>query len=299
MIDINEISKNLLLIQYPSGGYGYYLCRLINSFVSNVVSTKDPWTFDTVGTSHSLPLVVGDIHHEHSRHLHALEEKYLENIQNQKYIIIPYCPGIENDSTKNLELKYPTAKKIRLWYDDRTWPLVFQNCIIKALQGSLEENVKFDSALFNSSDNWARRENYTLLNETHSFRQMWKPYNNNNFLNVNIFDLINDPKQVIINIANLIQTTADLTELLAYHQKFLNANPNTVEHFQILEIINNIKQEYDLSSITSLYQQAVFNFYIKQKFNFEIPVYDYSNWFANTLEVVKMLKKHGVHIDSN
>jgi hypothetical protein len=176
---------------------------------------------------------------------------------------------------------------------------VFQNCIIKALQGSLEENVKFDSSLFTSTDNWARRENYTLLNETHRFRQIWKPCHNSNFLNINIFDLINDPVQVIKNIANYIQATVDATELLACHQKFLNANPNTVDHFKILHVISNLNQEHDLSSITNLYQQAVFNFYIKQKFNFEIPAYDYSDWFANTKEVVKMLKKHGVHIDSN
>jgi len=300
MKKIDTSTEKLLFIQYPSGGYGFYLTRLINSFVTNIVRVDDLFSFDYLGTSHSLPLVVGDIHHEQQRTLHSYDKKYLSDIDQQKYILIPYCPGIFNDTTDNIKINFPNAKILRLYYQDNTWPLVFQNCIIKAAVGTLENDVEFDDKKFGSSENWARRENFNLMFEHHYYRKMWKAYEHKQFLNIDIFELLTNPQHCLTQVANFINgTTHNLDLLPARHQQFLDANSNTVRHFEILHTVKSLKVEKDLMHITDLYQQAVMNFYIQLKYNFVILSNDYADWFTNTKEIVTMLKEHGVNIDSN
>jgi len=300
MLELDNTCENLLLIDYPSGGYGYYLARLINSFVTNVVSTADLFEFDQLGTSHLLPLVAGDIHHGQNRNLYSVNKCYQHDIDQKKYILIPYCPGIENDTTTNLEINFPNAKIIRLCYYDNTWPLIFHNCIIKAKSSTIDTEIEFDSEKFGSQDNWARRENFSLLFENHHYRNMWKDHDHARFLNVDIFELLTDPYCCLPKVADFIHGSVHHSDrLLNKHQQFLNANPDTITHLEILRIVDSLNIEQDLMHIKNLYHQAVMNFYIQTKFNFVIPSNDYANWFTNTKEIVTMLKDHGVTIDSN
>lgn len=295
MISLNRTDKNLLLIDYPSGGYGFYLARLINSFVTNVVRTPDSFLFDHLGTSHGLPLVAGEIHAEHNRTLRSVDVEYKKDIDQQKYIIIPYCPGIQNDTTDVVKNNFLNAKIIRLCYHDNTWPLVFQNCIIKAGTGTLEDNVEFDSKKFGSSEPWAQRENFSLICEDHYYRNMWKEHDHERFLNIDIFKLLTDPHQCLTQIANFIKGTVIESSVLPIrHQQFLDANPNTVMHLEILRIVDSLALEQHLTHISHLYHQAVLNFYIQSKYNVVIPANDYANWFTNTKEIVKMLQDQGV-----
>lgn len=300
MIELNKDSKNLLLIDYPSGGYGYYFTRLINGFVTNVVKTFDLFQFDQLGTSHLLPLVAGDIHFEHHRTLYVIDTKYQSEIDQQKYILIPYCPGIQNDTTENLKNNFPNAKIIRLYYKDNTWPLVFQNCIVKASMGNIDTNIEFDDKKFGSVEDWARRENFNLIFEHHQYRNMWKQHDHDRFLNIDIFELLIDPVQCLQQVADFINGTILTTDMIPIrHQQFLNSNPNTMTHLEILQIVDSLDIEQDLTHIQHLYQQAVMNFYIQLKFNLVIPANDYADWFTNTKEIVTMLQDHGVKFDTN
>jgi hypothetical protein len=300
MFEVNKNSNNILLIQYPSGGYGYYLARLINQYVSNVVKTDDSFKFDSLGTSHSLPLVAGDVHFSLNRVLSLVNKKYQLDIDQKKYVVIPYCPGIEDDSTDKMRLMFPNAKIVRLFYEDSTWPLVFQNCIIKALRGSLEKDVTFDSQMFGSSDAWAQRENFSLIYNSHYYRNTWKKFDHYQILNIDIFDLLITPDKCINTVAAFIDSTApNLSDLPYRHQDFLQANKNTVVHLEILNLFNNIKIYQELEHITQLYQQAAVNFYIQTKFGFEVPSNEYASWFTNTKDIVTMLNKYSVTYDSN
>jgi hypothetical protein len=295
MIEIDKTSKNLLLINYPSGGYGFYLARLINHFVTNIVQTTDTFLFDRRGRSHSLPLVVGHIHFEQNCILSTVDDRYQSEIQKQKYVTIPYCPGILNDTTSNLKHNFPNAKIIRLCYHDNVWPLIFQNCILKAASGTLEDNVEFDCEKFGSSDDWARRENFSLLFTHHHYRTMWKDHDK--CLNIDIFELLTATQDCLHQVANFIGgSIINLDDLPNRHQQFLNANPNTVCHLEILDIVKNLNINRDLTHINQLYHQAVLNFYLQLKFNFIIPSNDYADWFTNTKEIVTMLNDHGVDI---
>jgi len=297
MIEIDKSKKNLLLINYPSGGYGYYLTRLINGFITNVVKTSDDFLFDSVGTSHQLPLVAGCIHFDQTKTLIGISDKYHYDIDQQKYILIPYCTGIQSDNVTELTNTFTNAKVIRLYYKDDTWPLVFQNCIIKAAQKTLENAVEFNDVAFGSSDDWARRENFFLLLKNHHFRHMWNECWSSQFLNINIVDLLTDPENCLRSIAKFINgTIVDLDLLPSRHQQFLDSNLNTVRHMEILDIVKNLKLNQNLKHIDHLYQQAVLNFYLQLKYNFEVPSNDHSDWFTNTTDIVKMLEDHNITI---
>lgn len=297
MIKVDPQSKNLLLVSYPSGGYGFYMARLINFFVTNVIKTSDLFQFDETGTSHLLPLVAGDIHFEQNHNLRSIDQIYQSDIDQQKYIIIPYCPGINNDNPYKIEKDFPNSKIIRLYYQDNTWPLVFQNCIIKAANDTLEKKVKFESERFGSSDDWAQRENYTLLCQHHELREKWKPHANKHWLNIDIYDLITNPHGCLYKVAEFIDGNLEQIDLLDHkHQQFLNANPHTVQHLANLQIVNDLLKEKSLNHITELYQQAVINFYVKCKFDFWVPPNDYADWFTNTTQIVKMLNQHGIRL---
>jgi hypothetical protein len=264
MINTDQHIQNLLLIQYPSGGYGYYLARLINSFVTMVVKTDDPFVFDHLGTSHSLPLIAGDIHHEKPWTITAVNKEYQPDNDQQKYIVVPYCPGIENSTVDNLQKNFSKSKVVRLYFDDTTWPLVFQNCIVKAKRGKLEDDVEFNKDAFGSDQNWARRENFILLLENHHFRNLWRLYQHPNFLNINILSLLTNPEQCVTQVANFIGgATTQLDLLPMRHKQFLAANPNTVQYLEMLDIVNALDCPRSLTYIDQLYHQAVLNFFIQ------------------------------------
>jgi len=295
MIELDKSKKNLLLINYPSGGYGYYLTRLINAFITNVVKTPDDFLFDSVGTSHLLPLVAGQF--DQTKNLIGVSEEYQHDINQQNYILIPYCTGIQSDDVTSLTNTFTNAKIIRLYYEDDTWPLVFQNCITKAALKTLETGVDFDHAAFGSSDDWAKRENYFLLLKNHHCRHIWNEYHSSQFLNINIFDLLTSTENCLRSIANFIHgTVIDLDTLPTRHQQFLDSNLNTVRHLEILHIVKNLKLAQNLKHIDHLYQQAVLNFYLQLRYKFEVPTNDYSDWFTNTTDIVKMLEDHNIPI---
>jgi hypothetical protein len=60
---------------------------------------------------------------------------------------------------------------------------------------------------------------------------------------------------------------------------------------------NNVS--FDLEHIIDVWNQAVIYYYIWLEFGIEVPHNNYSNWFANTQEIVIMLNKHGVLVDTN
>lgn len=296
-----EKNNNLLLIYYPSGGYGFYLARLINRYVRNIVQVDDKFEFDSLGTSHLLPLVYGRIHWNQNRNdleLSSAAPMYHNSILQGDYVLIPSCPGINDDAIADTMDYYPNSKFIRLWYDDNTWPLVFYNSIVKAMRGDIDKDVCFDDKRFGSSDDWARRENYSLLLKDHYLRQEWKPRIDDRVHNVNIYSLLVDPLQCLIKIANFLGSSInnDCRDLDKKHGLFFQCNPGTTLHFKILDVVNRLNENQNLSWVKDLYWQAVVNFYIERKYDVIIPCNTYSNWFASTAEIVTMLENQGTKV---
>jgi hypothetical protein len=290
---------NLLFIHYPSGGYGFYLTRLMNRYLNGVVKVNDKFEFDALGTSHLLPLVYGHLHfNEHKNFdLSSSDPIYHDSIHQGNYVLIPCCPGINDDMMSDTMKDYPNSKFVRLWYDDRTWPLVFFNAIVKAMKGDINRDVHFDEKQFGSSEEWARRENFSLLLDSHCLRQEWKPNTHDRVHNVNIFSLLIDPASCLSDIANFLEvSTTTPQDLGEKHQDFLQCNPATVLHLKILDTVEHLNREQTLDWVEDLYWQGVINFYVEQKYDVLIPYNTYSNWFTDTAEIVTMAKNQGIKI---
>jgi len=293
--------NNLVFIHYPSGGYGFYLTRLINRYLDGVVKVEDHFDFDDQGTSHSLPLVY------HNLHFNAYKEfkismadiKYHPFITRGDFSLIPCCPGITADFLPDTLNKYPESLFLRLHYDDQSWPLVFYNAIHKAMKGDVNIDIQFDSTMYGSTDNWARRENFSLLCKNHDLRNAWRPVQNSRVFNINILSLITDPGACIKEVATFLNQSYQLSDIKQKHQLFLDSNPGTVKHLNILNLVDNLEKDQSLLQIDELFWQGVFNFYIEKKYQITIPPNSYSNWFTSTGDVVRMLKELGVNIDTN
>ena len=287
---IDRSRENLLVIQYPPGGFGFYIARLINSFVTNVVRTADQFEFDKVGSSHLLPLVAGDIEYQRNRDLYDPDPQYWPAIQDGQFVVIPHCPGMADDSLHRVLDTFPNAAILRVVYHDSAWPLVFQNCIIKAKLGSLAQDVAFASTTYGSSDAWAVRENYTLVLQGHDFRNIWKPIDHHRVHNLDVYQLLTDPVCALTTIAKVVVGEVyGLETLPQRHQQFLTLNQNTTDHLEIYRTATTLPRACDLGHIQDLYQQAVFNFYVQSTYDIEIPVNDYSDWFINTDQVLSLL----------
>jgi hypothetical protein len=285
------MSDNVLFIDYPSGGYGFYLTRLLNRYMSGIVQTDDDFDFDNLGTSHSLPLVYGDIHHNQNRVLskNLTLSKYHKSIEQGHMILVPYCPGITTDKIAQTLDVYPNSKIIRLYYDDRAWPLVFYNAIYKAMRGDINIDVMFDPGRFGSDSAWARRENFMLLLTSHHLRDQWKPVDDHRIINIDIFSLLTDTQICLEKIGSALQKSINCWDLYEKHRLFLQHNSPTVTHLSILATLDNLNFPKDLTHISELYWQAVFNFYIETRYNISIPVNDFPDWFTDTTEINMLL----------
>ena len=294
------MSSNVIFIHYPSGGYGFYLTRLINRYISGIVRVDDTFEFDSLGTSHSLPLVYGHVHWNKNRGFdpNSYDPRYHDSIVSGNNVLVPYCPGINDDRISETLEFFPQSRLIRLWYDDKTWPLVFFNTIVKALEGSVNKDVFFDPTRFGSSSDWARRENFSLLFENHPLRMAWKAKTHDRVHNINILSLLTDTENSLQDIAAFLGQSlqANHMDMQSKHQKFLQHNSMTVLHLEILTLLDDLRPNRALHWVPDLFWQAVINFYIKQRFGFEVPCNTYSDWFDNTEQIVIMLKKQGIEI---
>jgi hypothetical protein len=294
------MADRLILIHYPSGGYGFYLTRLINRYISGVVKVDDKFEFDSLGTSHRLPLVYGPIHFNQNQNFDISSAKsiYHQSILQGNHVLVPYCPGINDDKISETIDFFPHSRLIRLYYDDRSWPLVFFNAITKTKKGDVNKDVFFDSAKFGSSDDWARRENFSLLFENHALRYQWKAEQHRNVCNVNILSLLTNPLNCLHEIADFLgqNLQIDHRDITAKHNEFLHYNAGAVLHLQILDLIRDLAQPQALDWVKDIFWQGATNFYIKQKYGVDIPCNTYSNWFKNTQEIIIMLKNQGISI---
>lgn len=294
------MSNKTIFIHYPSGGYGFYLTRLINRYVSGIVRVDDTFEFDSRGTSHSLPLVYGHVHFNQNGDFDpdSYDPRYHDSILSGNHVLVPYCPGINDDRISDTLEFFPQSRLIRLWYDDRTWPLVFFNAIVKALGGSVDKDVFFDPSLFGSSADWARRENFSLLFENHPLRMAWKDKTHDRVHNINILCLLTDPANSLQDIATFLGQSleADHLDIQVDHRKFLQHNTMTVLHLEILTLLDDLRVNRALDWVPDIFWQAVINFYIKQRFGVEVPCNTYSDWFDHTEQIVIMLKKQGIEI---
>jgi hypothetical protein len=199
--------------------------------------------------------------------------------------------GINNDSYTNINKVFRDATIIRTVIDESVRPIIYKTCVVKAQNSNTIKETKqqVDSNWIDSNEDYAKRENFTLLYHNWPFKWDKDP----SCINMHIEHLITNPVDTINSlIVKLGGNTIKFDQLVAICSEWSLTN---FRYFKIyhdwkkIESALDNKQSVDITDITDLHDQGYINYCIECKFNVTIPVYDYQHWFSDTGQIQKML----------
>jgi len=278
--------STVVLISYPSGGFGNFLYHALTEHSSNTAKAlNSEFKFNSAGNSHQTQKYT-KVYFNDPAEYDTIISDYIKTT-------LILCDNVRNiHSYRNVRKIFPTAQIVRATISEAARPIVYQTCIIKASQSCvLSETADIvKSGWTDSEQDYAARENFTLL--YHNWMFNWEPIDN--VINVNIEQLVLDPVQtlcnLIVQLGGQVVNKVGLVELCQQWNKvnliYFEVYFNWIKIEQALDSNNHI----DVSNITSLHEQGYLNYCIEKKFNVIIPVYDYRNWFNTTSDIIEMVK---------
>lgn len=269
-------------IWYPGGGFGHFVNAILSSYGCNFkrpVTTN--YNFSSTGDSHQLPLVLPKYYHDPKTYHYSTDPgvDYSVLIDN----------GNDNEGDKFRQF-FPDSKVIKICYSDFSWPVVANTMISKTSKGSLKEDISTGQD-WETNDNWAVREKYFLYLRDHPYRHMWKP-SKDYVLNIeDLFDFFQLQNK-------LLSFEVDTQNFSKFWEKWFFANQQYINPVlvakQLLEQVeNNIDQKLN---ITDLWTQAIVYYSIWNRYKFEVPHNDLSNFFSSTGEIIKLLKQNNCYV---
>ncbi len=276
-------------VWYPSGGFGHFINAVLTLHGDNFVRPKKSLEFSANGNSHDLDLVV-------PKYLHECWPGGIEFLNDKNYsVLIDNGINNERDTFKSI---FPNSTVVKVCYTNYSWAVVARTMIEKAMESSLDKQLPVDN--WNTDEPWARREKYFLYLRDHSLRYAWRPAIENELSNneIDVGELYQDYDDCHAS----INAVVDVEDFYPLWKEWRKANSKYIDPAvtsrKILSLVIT-KQSEDISHITDIWTQAVVYYYIWLWYKFEVPHNDYSNWFTNTSEIIKMLNDHGAkRIDS-
>lgn len=268
-------------VWYPGGGFGHFVNAVLSLYGKNF---KRPavknYKFSSAGDSHQLPLVLDKYKHDPDTYKYSIEPKFNYSV------LIDNGNANEGDKFRKVFLN---SKVIKICYSDFSWPVIAKTMIIKT------SNVKFEDVVnighdWSTNEHWALREKYFLYLRDHPYRYMWKP--NNDYV-LNVEDLFNY-SQLQSKISSFGIKTQNFKNL--WEQWFL-ANRQYIDPvIDSSQILANVEKEIDLDlNITDLWTQSNIYFSIWNRYKFEVPHNDLTNFFSSTGEIINLLKKNNCY----
>lgn len=271
-------------VWYPSGGFGHFVNAVLTLNGHDFVRPNGALKFSSNGNSHSLDLVV-------PKYLHGCWPGGIDFDQTKNYSVL-IDNGIDNES-KQFKSVFPEAEVIKICYTDYSWPIVARTAIDKAANSSIHRELSTDE--WNNNDDWARREKYFLYLRDHEFRFRWKEDTQVEYA-INIEQICDYQK-----FFEALNQIVHIDHFESTWEQWRNANDLYISPVEISKkVITKVKnkQPHDLTYVKDLWSQAVLYYFIYLEFHIEVPHNDYSNWFTNTTDIVKMLEDNGVNVDS-
>jgi hypothetical protein len=268
-------------VWYPSGGFGHFVNAVLTIYGKNFVRPLNSLEFSNNGNSHKLDLVV-------PKYLHGHWPGGIEFSIDKNYCVL-IDNGIDNEND-NFRSLFPSASVIKICYSDYTWPIVARTMIDKAMESSIEQQLPVD--IWNTNEPWAKREKYFLFLRDHDFRFKWRP----------ISDRAIYIDELIKSYSSCFDSFDSFLEISNFNDswdQWRSANAKYIDPIATADLIIscvNSKVAMDLGHINDIWSQAVVYYYIWLNFDIEVPHNDYSNWFTNTNDIVKMLTDHGVTV---
>lgn len=270
-------------IWYPSGGFGHFVnaCLLLKGVGFERPTSE--FRFGEDGNSHSLSSTL-------PKYLHNPKEYPIiqDSTEIKKTVLIDN--GI-HDESKIFQKHFLDATVIKICYDDWSWSIVAKTMIEKAMGCKLDQEISVNLDLWGSNEEWEQREKYYLYLRDHNFRNCWRE--DKNCKNIKINDLLsfenfmNKFKSIRIEFQN------DVSDLW---KDWVRANLDYINPFcAASNIVDNLHKNEPINK-TDLWTEAVVNYFIWLRYNFEVPAWDYRNWFSSTKDIRTMLESNGVKI---
>jgi hypothetical protein len=281
-------NQNIILISYPSGGFGNFIYYILTNFADQTVKVPNlRFNFSDDGNSHTVTKYTEIYFHD--------PVEYVPNIDvdpADKKILVLCDNGINNDKYSKIKKIFPNATIVRIVIDLLTRPIIYQSCIVKAMKLKNVDVVNQQQVNANWIDadtNYAQRENFTLF--YHNWPFGWQA--SADTINLSLEELITNPIETIIKLINSLgMQLVNKESLQQVVDNWLNVNAKYFSVYQntntIMQALDN-KQNIDISNITNLHEQGYINYCIETKYHVTIPVYDYKEWFKSTKEILEMI----------
>jgi len=283
-------SKDIILISYPSGGFGNFLYHILTEFADQTVKvSNNNFSFSKSGNSHDTIKYTNTYFHDPDNYEPLIDNKV--DTVNKKILVL--CDnGIDNDSYHKIKKKFSSATIVRIVIDSFTMPVIYGTMVKKAMQTDLlsatQEHVNANWIDYNEA--YAVRENFTLLYHNWPFK--WHALDD--CINVSLEHLITDPINALVKlIHDLNMQVLEVNKLEITVTAWCEKNS---EYFRIyhekqkIEHSLNHNLNYYLDHIVDLHNQGYLNYWLEKKYNLTIPVYDYKDWFKDTHQILQMVK---------
>jgi hypothetical protein len=279
-------NEHIICIWYPAGGFGHFINALLQLHGTRFACPDHRLEFSDDGSSHSFPLTVPKYHHNPTHYS-------VPDLDRSLWHTVLIDNGINDESTIYRQF-FPGSQTIKLCYTDRSWPIVSRTMIEKAMQLDFADEVFLDPACWDQEEPWAIREKYFLFLRDHPLRTKWR--SDDTCVNLLIDDLLYYP----VTLEKL--SSFGVQDSPAFHRdwhRWAQANSAYIDPvITAAWIMQHVRDGVDLPQV-DLWTQAVVNYYIWLEFSVEVPANDYSNWFTNTKQIVRMLDELGVTQEQN
>ena len=273
--------SQVVLISYPSGGFGHFIFHVLTEFTNETYKpNNNHFTFSNTGDSHGTKIYSQIYAHD--------PDDYRPIIPDKNRTTLVLCDnGINNDEYIKIRKYFINEKIVRVVIDPMVRPVIYQTCVLKAMKESSVESQHTMDKWVDHHEDYAKRENFTLLYHNWPFK--WDNVKEDNIINFNLEKLIVNAYSAICELIDKLgfslRNKEQLQELCA---RWTQANSPyfLVYHlWKQIEVALDTGSELDLSNISDLHTQGYINYCLEQKFNCTIPVYDYRNWFNSTQEM--------------
>ena len=276
-------SENVILISYPSGGFGNFLYYILSEFADQTIKiSSNKLSFNELGDSHNA------IKYTNTYFMDPIAYQPTIDLDPKNNKILVLCDnGINNDQYNKLKPTFPNAKIIRTVIDLAVRPIVYQTCIIKAMRQNFntEHATHIKNNWVDAIEDYAQRENFTLLYHNWSFG--WG--HDESVINVSLEKLILNPFNTIKDlISKLDMQLINENQLKTVLAEWYTANKKYFDvyfHSKLILTALKNKENIDISYITDLHEQGYINYCVEKEYNIIIPVYDYRDWFQSTKQL--------------
>ena len=266
-------------IWYPSGGFGHFINGVLSLNGENFSRPKfDSIAFSDNGDSHALDLIA-------PKYTHKTKDYNFKFHDHLNYSVL-IDNGINNEDEK-FRSTFPSAHIIKLCYDDVSWPIVAKTMIDKAMQSSIEVELKDNRHIWKCNHSWAERERYFLFLRDHPLRQAWKPnLTTTNWLVNDILDYSILAKQ--INSSGII-----ISDFRTLWDEWYIANKKYIDPvIDAQAVVQSIKNNNNicLDHISDVWHQSVLYYFLWIEFGQEVPHNDYADFFQDINQIREWIK---------